>query len=309
MDTINKIIRSAKAKLQGVATISFLIGLLGAIILASIIISPVKKLVLAMGKVAKGDLKQQVRVRTGDEIQVLAHSFNRMTDGLSKYVSAGLVKKLMQHPEALTLGGSYKRITILESDIRNFTGMSEKMQPDEVVSYLNEYLDIMSKVVIKHGGEIDKYMGDAILAHFGMFDPNEDRLADNAKIAVRVAVEMNQALIPFNEKRKANGLITIRFGVGIHTANIIVGNIGSTERMDYTVIGDGMNLTSRICGHAGKDYTEENGNVVHLRNILITESAYELVKDVAVVEDKIIHIKVKGKEKPVKIYQVYDVRG
>jgi len=197
----------------------------------------------------------------------------------------------------------------MESDIRSFTSISEKMRPDEVVSMLNEYLDIMSKIVIKHGGEIDKYIGDAILAHFGMFDPNDDKLAENAKTALRVVVEMNQALIPFNERRKSTGTIPLRFGVGIHTTDIIVGNIGSTERMDYTVIGDGMNLTARLCDNAGKDYKEDNGNVSHLRNILMTEATYELVKDIAIVDDKIIHIRVKGKEKPIKIYQAYDIRG
>jgi class 3 adenylate cyclase len=307
-DSIFQVLRNAKAKLQGVSALSVLFGILGAIILAALIISPILKLVQAMGKVAMGDMKQRVQVRTQDEIQLLANSFNRMIDGLSKYVSAGLVTKLMGHQDALTLGGSNKRVTIMESDIRNFTGTSENMTPAEIVEYLNEYLDIMSKVVLKFGGEIDKYIGDAILAHFGLFDATEESLAEHTKNAVRATVAMNQALIPFNEKRQQQGRHPIRFGVGINTGEVTVGNIGSTERMDYTVIGDNMNLTARICDHAGKDFKEENGNVVHLRNILITESTYELVKDIVVVEDKFVHLKVKGKVKPVKVFQVYDVR-
>lgn len=307
-DSINKTIRNAEAKLQGVALVSLLIGIFSAIILASIIISPIKKLVTAMGKITNGDLKQKVLVKTGDEVQLLATSFNRMTDGLSKYVSAGLVKRLMKQ-EGLSLGGSYKKVTIMESDLRNFTGTSEKMKPDEVVSYLNEYLDVMTKIVLKYGGEVDKYIGDAILAQFGLFDPNLDNLPEHTKNCIRACVEMNQAMIQFNERQLERGRGLVRFGVGVNTGDIIVGNMGSTERMDYTIIGDNMNLTARICDHAGKDHKEENGNVVHLRNILITEPTYELVKDIAVVEDKIIHLKVKGKEKPIKVYQVYDVRG
>jgi len=183
------------------------------------------------------------------------------------------------------------------------------MKPDEVVSYLNEYLDTMTKIIMKYGGEVDKYIGDAIVAHSAFSIPNDSNLPEHTKNAIRAAVTMNQAMIPFNEARQSKGLGIVRMGVGINTGDIILGNMGSTERMDYTVIGDNMNLTARLCDNAGKDYKEENGNVTHLRNILITENTYEVVRDMAVVEDKVIHIKVKGKEKPVKVYQVYDVKG
>jgi len=177
------------------------------------------------------------------------------------------------------------------------------------VAYLNEYLDTMTKIIMKFGGEVDKYIGDAIVAHFGLFDPNDANLPEHTRNAVRSAVAMNQAMIPFNETRQSKGLGVVRMGVGINTGDVHSGNMGSTERMDYTVIGDNMNLTARLCDNAGKDYKEENGNVTHLRNILITEATYEIVRDIVVVEDKVIHIRVKGKEKPVRIYQVYDVKG
>lgn len=306
--SIYKAIRSAEAKLQQVSLLAFIIGVIGALILAGIIIGPINKLVLAMGLVAEGNLKQKVKVRTGDEIQLLANSFNSMTDGLAKYVSPGLVKKLMKNPSSLALGGGYKRMTMLFCDIRNFTGTSEKMQPDEVVQFLNEYLDDMTKVVLKYGGDIDKYVGDEIMALYGIFDDDEANLADYAKQAVRTAVGMNQALIAFDERQEARGRVQIRMGTGINTGDVILGNMGSTERMDYTVIGDNVNLAARLCDNAGKDYKEDNGNIVHLRNILITEDTYELVKDIVAVDDKVIFIRVKGKEKPIKIYQVYDVK-
>ena len=200
-------------------------------------------------------------------------------------------------------------MTIMESDLRNFTGTSEKMTPDEVVAYLNDYLDIMTKIILKFGGEVDKYIGDAILACFGIFDPVDANLREHTKNALRAAVAMDQAMIPFNEKQKAQGKGLVRMGVGMNTGDVILGNMGSTERMDYTIIGDNMNLTARLCDNAGKDYKMENGETVHLRNIIITEATYELVKDIAVVEDKVVHIRVKGKQHPIKIYQVYDVRG
>ncbi len=306
--SINQTVRQAEAKLQGVSLLSLLFGIIASILLSSLIISPINKLVAAMGKISNGDLKQKVVVHSKDEVELLATSFNRMTDGLSKYVSAGLVKKLMKQ-EGLLLGGAYKKMTMMESDIRNFTGTSEKLTPEEVVTYLNEYLDLMTKVIMKFGGEVDKYIGDAIVAHFGIFDPLEANLVEHTKNAVRAAVAMNQAMIPFNEKRQSRGLGTVRMGVGINTGDVILGNMGSTERMDYTVIGDNMNLTARLCDNAGKDIKEDNGNVVHLRNIIITEPTYEMVKDIVVVEDKVVHIRVKGKEHPIKIYQVFDVRA
>jgi class 3 adenylate cyclase len=308
-ESIYKTIRGAEAKLQGVSVVSFIVGLLGAIFLAALIISPIMKLVMAMGRVANGDLKQKVIVNTRDEVEVLAHSFNKMTEGLSKYVSAGLVQKLMKHPDALSLGGSYKRITMFFSDIRNFTGTSEKMKPDEVVAYLNEYLDIMTKIVLKNGGDIDKYVGDEIMALYGVFDADEANLQKHSMNAIRTAVEMNHAMIQFNEKRASKGLNQIKMGIGINTSDVILGNMGSTERMDYTVIGDGVNLAARLCDNAGKDYKEENGNIVHLRNILFTETTYELIRDIVVVDEKTINIKVKGKEKPIKIYQAYDIKA
>lgn len=307
-EQIKKTIRAAEAKLQGVSFLAFILGLIGSIVLALIIINPIKRLVQAMGKVAEGDLKQKVNVKTKDEIELLAVSFNKMTDGMSKYVSPGLVKKLMKNPESLSLGGGAKNITMFFSDIRNFTGTSEKMTPHDVVTYLNEYLDIMTKVVLKYNGEVDKYVGDEIMALYGAFEQDDSNLAEHTRNAVRTAVEMNQALIPFNERRQEQGLVQIRAGIGINTGHVILGNMGSTERMDYTVIGDNVNLAARLCDNAGKDYREENGNVIHLRNILITEETYNMVKDIVVVDDKVIYIHVKGKEKPVKIFQVYDIR-
>lgn len=301
---IAKTILLATAQIEFIALIAIGIGVLASIALASIIVGPIKKLVSAMRKVATGDLHQNVKVRSKDEVGMLARNFNKMTEGLrekekikntfNKFVSEEIAQQVLSNEGEMKLGGDYKRVTMFFSDIRSFTSISEKMTPEEVLSMLNSYLSLMTDIVLKHKGVIDKYVGDEIMAVYGAPITH----GDDALNAVKTAVEQLKVLKDFNDQRKAEGQVEIRAGIGINTGDVISGNMGSEKRMDYTVIGDNVNLASRLCDTAGKK---------GLKHILIAESTYEEVKDQIIVNE-VEPIYVKGKEKPVKIYEVLDVK-
>ena len=236
-------------------------------------------------------------VRTGDELEDLATGFNTMVDGLQerdklkttfgKYMTDAVVDHLMAGK--VQLGGEVLTATILFSDIRSFTSFSEKMDAKSLVALLNEYFTEMVDEVIKEDGVVDKYIGDGIMAVFGA----PVAKPDTAIHAVRAAVGMRKALEALNEKLVARGMAAIKTGIGIHTGQVVAGNIGSEKRMEYTVIGDTVNLASRL-----ESATKELGVAV-----LISHDTYELVKDHFELR-AIKEIHVKGREQPVMTYEV-----
>jgi class 3 adenylate cyclase len=185
-------------------------------------------------------------------------------------------------------------MTVLFSDIRGFTSMSEKMQPEEVVTFLREYLTVMTEAVFKHGGTVDKYIGDAIMALYNV--PFE--APDHALRAVRPALEFQQRLQPLAERFAARYGGTLACGVGIHTGDAVVGTIGSEQRLEYTAIGDTINLGSRLEGLT-KDFSVP---------IIISEATYAEVRDHFATRD-LGEVTVKGKVIPVKIYAVLSELG
>jgi adenylate cyclase len=182
----------------------------------------------------------------------------------------------------------------LFSDIRSFTSISEKMDAKALVSLLNEYFTEMVDVVIKEDGVVDKYIGDAIMAVFGAPVTKKD----DAIHAVRAAVGMRKALAHLNEKLKERGMKPLKTGIGVHTGEVVAGNIGSEKRMEYTVIGDTVNLASRL-----ESSTKELGVPV-----LISNDTYQLVKD-HIDARAVKEITVKGREKPVMTYEVLGLKG
>jgi adenylate cyclase len=208
-------------------------------------------------------------------------------DTFGRYVSKQVAEAILNG--RLELGGERKRATVLISDIRNFTAISEKFPPEEVVDFLNEYFSEMVSVVIKYEGTLDKFIGDALLAVFGAPIAHPD----DAKRAVFAALEMQEKLKEFNKKRVKKGKNEIRIGIAVHTGNLVAGNIGSEVRMEYTVIGDTVNLTSRL----------EPLNKQFGTQILISESTYSEVKDDIEVRE-IPAVELRGKEEKVKIYDV-----
>jgi adenylate cyclase len=186
-------------------------------------------------------------------------------------------------------------ISIIFSDIRGFTTLSEKLSPEDVVALLNPYLEAMSKVIYKHGGTVDKYEGDAIIAFFGEPVPFED----HAVRALRASLDMRAALDKLRKQWEKEGRPNqIEMGIGINSGEVFVGLLGSAERINYTIIGDNANLASRL-----QDLTK-----TYAWPILISESTYQQVKDEFDAEFADA-VTVKGKTKPVNVYKVLGRKG
>ncbi|MFC2061637.1 CHASE2 domain-containing protein [Elusimicrobiota bacterium] len=219
---------------------------------------------------------------TGEEQdkKAIRHMFQR-------YVSSQVVDVLLSHPGDIKLGGERKRLTVFFSDIRGFTTISEDMPPEGVVSILNEYLNEMIDIIFKYQGTLDKFIGDAIMAVWGA--PVEQK--NHAELAMRAAIEMQEKLTELQEQWEKEGKKKIYVGMGLNTGDVVVGNMGSDQFADYTVIGDNVNLSARLEEIAGKG------------QILITEATYQEVKDIIEVK-KLEPLKVKGREKAVQVYEV-----
>ena len=215
------------------------------------------------------------------------HKRRQVQSMFGRYVSARVVEQLVQNPDLANPSGRKERLTMFFSDVRGFTSMSEKMEPQDVQHLLSEYFTEMTHILFKHEGTLDKFMGDAIMAFFGNPEPQPD----HARRAVLMALEMQEAVARLNQKWTAAGRRTIGVGMGINTGEVTVGNLGSKDFLDYTVIGDAVNLACRL---------EEGAKA---GEILITQATYDDVKDAVEVEP-LEPIRVKGKSHPIPIYRV-----
>lgn len=210
-----------------------------------------------------------------------------LRDTFGKYVSPRVVDQLVQDPPEL--GGVDKELTVFFSDIRGFSTLSESMSPQDLLNHLNVYYSAMTDIILEYGGTLDKYIGDAIMAFWGAPLPMSDHAARACECALKQIErlrELNQSWPP--EKR-------IDIGIGINSGIMVVGNMGSSLRMSYTLIGDNVNLGSRLEG-TNKEYGT---------NIIISEMTYGLVKDGFIVRE-LDNVRVKGKNKPVGIYELVD---
>jgi adenylate cyclase len=205
------------------------------------------------------------------------------------YLHPTVVDQVSQNPQLLKLGGEARELTVLFSDIRRFSAIAEGLSPETLVRLLNEYLTAMTQVVFRHDGLLDKYIGDAIMAVYGapLRDP------DHAYRACCSALDMMQELRALQKRWAAHGLPFINIGIGINTATMVVGNMGSELRFDYTVMGDGVNLASRLEG-TNKEYGT---------NIIVSESTWEPVRDRIATRELDI-IRVQGKAAPTRIFEV-----
>jgi len=209
------------------------------------------------------------------------------------YVPPVVVDEILRDPAKLALGGIRKEVTVMFSDIRGFTTMSEQMEPEEVVGMLNEYFTAMTEVIFEYGGTLDKFIGDAIMAIFGA--PADQ--PDHAERAVLCAIEMQRTLRRLSEFWERRGRPSFRMGIGIHTGEAVVGNVGSRMRLQYTAIGDNVNLAQRV-----EELTKEFGT-----DILITEATYRRVEDLVEARD-LGEVRVRGRREPVRVFEVLKLR-
>ncbi|MBN1587712.1 MAG: adenylate/guanylate cyclase domain-containing protein [Candidatus Omnitrophica bacterium] len=211
------------------------------------------------------------------------------------YVSGNVMEEILSDPSKLNLGGARKNLTVLFSDVRGFTTISEQMSPEEVVLLLNEYLDEMTQIIFRNNGTLDKYVGDEIMAVFGA--PSVEEVKNHAELAVRTALQMVERLKELQIQWSAAGRHVLDMGIGINTGEMIVGNMGSKSLMDYTVIGDAVNLGARV-------EALTRGFDCH---IIITEFTLADVENLVEVE-YLDSVQVKGKSQFVKVYKLLGLK-
>jgi adenylate cyclase len=258
---------------------------------------PVLQLAEGARRIGEGDYQHRANVNQPDEMGLLAASFNHMSKGLAerdqvrdllgKVVSPAVAAELLR--KDVTLGGEEREVTVLFSDVRSFTTMCEALPPQEVLGTLNRYFTRMSAIVEAHGGVVDKYVGDAIMALFGapLASPND------ADRAMETALEMCEALDELNSQQQVRGYPVIKIGIGINTDVVIAGNMGSQARLNYTVIGDGVNLASRL---EGLTKTPEYATRIIISSTTLTKAKRRYQTR------PLGEVAVKGKQKPTEIY-------
>jgi len=270
-------------------------------ILRRLVVSPLNIVVKAMNAVRKGNLDQDVDIKSRDEIGVLANTYNFMVSGLrerehlkdafNRYVSDKVYEKFREG--SINLTGEARQATVLFSDIRSFTSLSERLTPEQVVAMLNEYFTEMVEIIFRNDGMVNKFIGDAIMAIYNVPLPQ----SYSELRAVRTAVEMVDALEKLNARREARGDFAINIGIGINTGPVVAGNIGHQRRLEYTVIGDTVNLAQRL----------ESQTKVAGCKLLVSEATYQAVCQ-WVEAEMLPPVKVKGKAEPVNLYSVTAVR-
>ncbi|MDD5065432.1 MAG: adenylate/guanylate cyclase domain-containing protein [bacterium] len=285
-DIINAEIKKAQTYTIFLAFFFLVIGVTISLVFAKTITDPILKIVRVMEKVGQGDLEQRVDISLIDEIGKLAGAFNEMIQHLkeklmmAKYVSKSTMEMISHKDDSkLELGGRRKTVTLFFSDIRGFTSYSESKTPEQVITMLNKFLSIQAEIIDKTGGSVDKFVGDEVVAVY-----EKGNMVENA---IKSSVLIQRKILDLIHK----GEDEIAIGIGINTGEVVMGNMGSEKRMDYTVIGDTVNTASRLCSNAMAG------------QIIISESAYLQVKGKFKFK-RPIEISVKGKKEPIKVYEV-----
>jgi adenylate cyclase len=281
--------------------LAIIVGLAVSYGVGTLLSRSISALVSGTREIGMGNFTYRITPRMNDELGDLALAFNEMADGLRKkeliqdsfgrYVTPEIVEMILKNPEEVWLKGSRKMVTILFADIRGFTEFSEDREPEEVVGVLNQFFTMATEVILHHGGNVDKFVGDQVMGVFGApiyYD-------DHALKAVSTAVKLVESLNEWNLSREKEGKPAIMAGIGINTGLVVAGNLGSEQRMEYTVIGDDVNLAARLTSMAAPG------------EIIVSEKTAEHLKNEAELES-LEAIKVKGMKHPVMIYRVVSIK-
>lgn len=278
------------------------VGIGGAIGLAALLSRRINRLVQGTRAIGEGNFNVSLAVTSNDEIGVLTESFNQMARSLrekemikrafTRYVAREVVEEILKDPERLVLSGARREVTVLFCDVRGFTRMSERLSPDEVMLLLNDFYTLMIETTFKHDGTLDKFLGDAVMATFGAPIAHPD----HSLRAVRTALAMQAGVVELNARRQKAGKELVTVGIGVSAGEAVAGTVGTEDRMEYTVIGDSVNLAARLESNAKPG------------QILISHRTYEAVRE-DVNARSLGPIRVKGKEEVVEVYEVLGVIG
>jgi adenylate cyclase len=294
--------KSARKAVQAIIGATILIIGLGigmAFALGNHITQPIDSLVNASRAISRGEYNFRFEERRKDELGLLMDAFNEMAQGmleksqvknaLSRYVSPGVAREILSNLNNVKLSGKRVEGSVLFADIKGFTQIAENIRPEELVEMLNRYFTLITCACEINNGIVDKYMGDGVMLVFGA--PESD--ADHAFHAISCALLIQKLVLHENERREQQGLFPVQFRIGLNTGRMLAGNMGSRERMEYTVVGDTVNLASRLCS------ITNGGEIVISREMYMREDIQQRV-----LAGEYQSIRLRGISQPVSTYRV-----
>jgi adenylate cyclase len=296
-DVITDAVRVATVRLIAIMLISLLVGLAFLSFLVRLLMGPIKQLVGGVNAVAAGDFSKQIALNRGDELGELVDAYNGMAkslaekeavqEALAKYTSKDLVNQMLTDGSKLELGGQKIEATILFSELHGMAALAGSMEPEKFVGIMNEYLEIETDIIMKNGGSIDKFIGSEVMALWGLSGQD---VAEQAYHCVKAGVEIQDAIAKHNAAREKRGETSFECVIGINTGKVVSGNMGSSVKMDNTVLGADVNLAARLGLVAAK-----GGQTI------ISHYTYSLVSDRFKI-DKLAPVQLKGIKEPVPLF-------
>jgi class 3 adenylate cyclase len=297
---VDPIVRSNTRQLAGIAGIVLLLGVVAATIFVALLSGPLRRLRVGVERLRDGDLAVRVPPTTRDEVGELTRAFNEMGDALlqkqriqnafGRYVNDYVLNQLLESPDGETLAGMEREVTILFADVRGFTHLSEGLKAPAVVALLKEVFQLASDRILERGGTIDKFIGDSVMAYFGapVHQP------DHVLRAVSAAVDILRSIELRNQQVRASGepaRLAVEIGIGVHTGLVVVGDVGSDRRSDYTVVGDAVNVAHRL------------EKLARPGQILVSEAVQRTVRGAKRLRFE-GERQLSGREEPVHVYSV-----
>lgn len=300
-DIIGDAVRIATARLVLVMLASLLAGLLALWLVVRVLLSPIRHLVRGVSAVARGDFSLQLSIKRGDELGDLVDAYNGMArslkekeavqEALAKYTSKDLVNQMLTDKSKLELGGQRVHATILFSVVRGMHALSQSLPAEEYVALVNEYLEVETEAIMRNGGSIDKFIGDEVMAVWGLSGAaSPETRAQNAYMAVKAGVEVQTAIEKLNADRVRRGEQPFLVSIGINNGEVVSGNMGSSVKMDHTVLGGNVNLAARLGLVAAK-----------AGQTIISQSVCDLVAGRFTI-DKLAPMPLKGIKDPVPLF-------
>ncbi len=285
----------------GATLLLVLLGILASFILGARLTRPIHQLINHGRAISAGDYHVRLNDQRKDELGSLMQSMNEMSEGLlrkeqveqtfSRYVSPKVARAVMDNMSQVKLGGEHVNASVLFADIVGFTRLSEQLHPEEINSLLNEYFGIIAQVAHRYGGHVDKYIGDCAMLVFGVPERDPQHNFQTATCAITMQVLIKA----FNKRRGQQGQTQVQFRIGINSGMMLAGNMGAAERMDYTVVGDAVNIASRLASAADAGM------------ILVTDELSALLRPQGIVTATFQTLVLRGKTEPVTTYKILGV--
>ena len=302
MGLVRRAVAHSISRVVLIAVVILLVGIGTGFFIANYFVTPIHALRDAVNAVSTGNFNVRVKARHRDELGALAVSFNEMTSGLAEkeligsafgaYVSKDILEEILKNPDAMKVGGSRKSVTMVCSDVRGFTAMSEKLTPEQVVHVVNQYLDIEARLVAEYGGYLDRFVGDAVRAVWGV--PVEK--PDDAVRAVRCSMAIKKAVIELQAKLAGEGLPSPKVGVGIDSGHVVAGNLGAPGiKLDYTVVGEPVQMSEKLVDVARDPNALGAQLVMSERTLALVEGKFEI--------KELDRLEMAGKD-PLRVFEV-----